>query len=229
MAQHSQVPGEVGFFYAPRWRALALATGVSNAGATASFHSSHLAVPFDLDTPNRRSSTSSHGRKENPSMSTNCYTLIAGLGALVSVAGCEQMNEPRGAQTPAAVRTDGARDGTAPGTTHTARKPELARDATQPDNTAENAVDRSGDTQTPFDQSESSGDIKITAEIRRAIMKDDSMSINAQNSKIITDKSGVVTLRGVVNSDAEKKSIDAKANAVAGVTRVVNQLEVKTN
>jgi osmotically-inducible protein OsmY len=58
---------------------------------------------------------------------------------------------------------------------------------------------------------------------------DKAMSMNAQNCKIITDKSGVVTLRGVVDSQAEKDAIQAKAQAVAGVTRVDNQLEVKTN
>jgi hypothetical protein len=162
-------------------------------------------------------------------MNTHCHTLIVGVGALVSLAGCEQMNDSKGTQTPSAVRTDDTNEGTKPGSTHTARKPVPTPAGTEPDNTAKNMIDRSGDTKTPFDQSESSADIKITAEIRRAIMNDDSMSMNAQNSKIITDKSGVVTLRGVVNSEAEKNSIDAKANAVAGVTRVVNQLEVKTN
>ncbi len=171
-------------------------------------------------------------------MNTKCFTAVLGLGALVSLTGCEQMNEPRGTQPPSAVRTDVTQQGTNPGSTHTVRKPVTTpagtdsgntRADTKPDNTAENTVDRLGDTKTPFDQSESSDDIKITAEIRRAIMNDDSMSMNAQNSKIVTDRSGVVTLRGVVDSQAEKDSIDAKANAVVGVTRVVNQLDVKTN
>jgi osmotically-inducible protein OsmY len=80
-----------------------------------------------------------------------------------------------------------------------------------------------------MDQSQSGDDVKVTAAIRRAIMDDKAMSMNAQNCKIITDKSGVVTLRGVVDSQAEKDAIQAKAQAVAGVTRVDNQLEVKTN
>jgi osmotically-inducible protein OsmY len=97
------------------------------------------------------------------------------------------------------------------------------------DNTDRNKVDQNTATKTPMDQSNSSDDIKVTAEIRRAIMDDKSMSMNAQNCKIITDKSGVVTLRGPVASQAEKDAIEAKAKAVAGVTRVVNELEVKTN
>ncbi len=176
-------------------------------------------------------------------MNTRCYyTAVMGLGALVSLTGCEQMNETRGTQVPSAVRADATQQGRNPGSTHTVRKPVTTpagtdsgtdsgntRAGTAPDNTAENTVDRLGDTKTPFDQSESSGDIKITAAIRRAIMTDDSMSMNAQNSKIVTDRSGVVTLRGVVDSQAEKDSIDAKANAVVGVTQVVNQLDVKSN
>ena len=80
-----------------------------------------------------------------------------------------------------------------------------------------------------MDQSNSSADIKITADIRRAIMDDKAMSINAQNCKIITDKSGVVTLRGPVASQTEKDAIESKAKAIAGVSSVVNELEVKQN
>jgi len=76
-----------------------------------------------------------------------------------------------------------------------------------------------------MDQSNSKADIDITASIRRAIMEDKSMSMNAQNVKIIT-AAGVTTLRGPVNSQAEKDAIEAKAKAVAGVTRVDNQIEV---
>jgi len=100
--------------------------------------------------------------------------------------------------------------------------------APAPDNTARNKGDSSA-AKTPMDQSQSGDDVKVTAAIRRAIMDDKAMSMNAQNCKIITDKSGVVTLRGVVDSQAEKDAIQAKAQAVAGVTRVDNQLEVKTN
>lgn len=141
-------------------------------------------------------------------MNTHRYIVIVGLGALMSLAACDK-NEARVAPS-------------APGTYGTPAD-------TEPDNTARNKVDSSGDTKTPFDQSESGDAIKITAEIRRAIMKDDSMSVNAQNCKIMTDKSGRVTLRGVVNSQAEKYSIDAKAKAIAGVSQVDNLLEVKTN
>lgn len=95
------------------------------------------------------------------------------------------------------------------------------------DNTARNHSDaQPADAKTPLDQSNASTDVKITAEIRRAIMDDKAMSTNAQNCKIITDSMGVVTLRGPVATQSEKDAIESKAKAVAGVTRVVNELEV---
>jgi len=97
------------------------------------------------------------------------------------------------------------------------------------DNTSRNRDDLNNNTKTPESQSNSSEHIKITADIRRAIMDDDTMSVNAQNCKIITDKNGVVTLRGPVASQAEKDAIQAKAEIVVGAGRVVNELEVKTS
>ena len=94
------------------------------------------------------------------------------------------------------------------------------------DNSARNQRDRSGDTKTSGDQSESSSDIKITAAIRRAIMKDDSLSMTAKNVKIITEK-GRVTLRGPVNTAAEKTTIARLAAEAAPQSRVDDQLEVK--
>jgi hyperosmotically inducible periplasmic protein len=103
-----------------------------------------------------------------------------------------------------------------------------AAPAPNADNTARNEADQSGVTKTPIDQSEKQSDITITADIRREIMKADGMSINGQNVKVITD-AGVVTLRGPVDTVAEKERIETLAKAVAGVVRVDNQLEVKTN
>lgn len=98
---------------------------------------------------------------------------------------------------------------------------------TAPDNTAINKRDQNNTVVTPLDQSESAADIKITAEIRRAVMDDKALSTNAHNAKIITGKGGTVTLRGVVDSAAEKESLETKAKAVAGVMSVENQLEIK--
>lgn len=95
----------------------------------------------------------------------------------------------------------------------------------KPDNTAVNERDRNPSNPTPMDQGESEADRKITAEIRRAVVGAAGLSINAQNCKIIT-RGGVVTLRGPVASQAEKETIERQARAAAGVTSVVNELEV---
>jgi hyperosmotically inducible periplasmic protein len=83
-----------------------------------------------------------------------------------------------------------------------------------------------GSTTTAMDQSNSSEHIDITARIRRAVMDDDALSTGAKNATIITDGTGTVTLRGNVRSQAEKDALAAKANAVVGSERVVNQLVV---
>jgi len=103
------------------------------------------------------------------------------------------------------------------------------RSSPDADNTARNRRDTSPTVKTPMAQSNESADIRITAEIRRAIMDDKSMSVNARNCKIITEAGGVVTLRGPVDSQAERDSIESKARAVPGVTRIVNEMEVTTN
>ena len=97
-----------------------------------------------------------------------------------------------------------------------------------PDNKERNVRDRSGETLTPGDQSESEADRTLTQRVRQAVMADDSLSTNAHNVKIITNN-GVVTLRGPVNSAQEKANIDAKAQQIAGTTKVKNELEIVAN
>jgi osmotically-inducible protein OsmY len=93
------------------------------------------------------------------------------------------------------------------------------------ENTKRNVRDKSGAALTPEGQKESAIDRRITAAIRRAIVKDDSLSLNAHNVKIIT-LNRVVTLRGPVDSEAEKTKIAKLAQRAAGVRKVDNQLEV---
>jgi hypothetical protein len=73
---------------------------------------------------------------------------------------------------------------------------------------------------------ETEGDIKITAAIRQAVVKNESLSVNAQNIKIIT-RDGVVTLRGPVESEAENMKLQDIAKQTPGVMYVNNQLEIK--
>lgn len=99
---------------------------------------------------------------------------------------------------------------------------------TAPDNTAINQRDRSGDTQTSGDQSNNSQDIKVTAAIRKAVVDDNSLSANAKNVKIIT-AGETITLRGPVNTAAEKEKIGQLAQSAAGGAKIDNQLEVKAS
>ena len=94
------------------------------------------------------------------------------------------------------------------------------------DNSGKNARDRGDHTLTPTDQGGSEADRHVTANIRKAVVNDDALSTNAHNVKIIT-KDGVVTLRGPVKSASEKATVAAKAQKVAGVKRVDNQLEIE--
>jgi hyperosmotically inducible periplasmic protein len=104
----------------------------------------------------------------------------------------------------------------------------IAQDTAAADNTRKNERDRSGETTTSGDQSNSQEDVKITAAIRRAVVRDNSLSTTAKNVKIIT-ANGMVTLRGPVKNDAEKAKIAELAQSAAGNAKVDNQLEVKTS
>jgi hyperosmotically inducible protein len=96
------------------------------------------------------------------------------------------------------------------------------------DNTAINERDKNESTLTPIDQSNDAADLKITADTRKMLVEDKSLSMNAKNCKIITTKGGAVTLRGPVDSTQEKSAIAAHAK-MAGATSVDNQLEVKSS
>ena len=101
----------------------------------------------------------------------------------------------------------------------------LAADSTL-ENTEINVRDKGNTTLTPEDQKETESDIKITADIRQAIIKNKSLSVDAQNVKIIT-RNGVVTLRGPVETKKESKKLRKIAKHTPGVLKVDNQLEIK--
>lgn len=79
---------------------------------------------------------------------------------------------------------------------------------------------------TPLDQKNNQADIDTAAAIRSAIVGNDALSVNAKNIKIIANY-GVVTLRGPVESNAEKAQVESIVQSIAGVTRIDNQLTVK--
>ncbi|MGI8988261.1 MAG: BON domain-containing protein [Bryobacteraceae bacterium] len=96
----------------------------------------------------------------------------------------------------------------------------------QPDNTKVNKRDRKPSAVTADQQKMNSGDRDITRKIRRAVYADKSLSTYAHNVKIVTEN-GMVTLKGPVRSEDEKKTIEAKATEVAGSGKVTNNLSVK--
>ena len=97
---------------------------------------------------------------------------------------------------------------------------------TKPDNTATNERDRPGETKTSGDQSNSSADLKITQNIRRALMKERELSTMAKNIKVVT-ANGQVTLRGPVKTTQEKAKVDQIARSTAGGAQIDDQLDVK--
>jgi hyperosmotically inducible periplasmic protein len=104
----------------------------------------------------------------------------------------------------------------------------IAQDSTPvpPDNTAINARDRVPAAITAGQQSNTKSDEELTREIRRAVVKDDSLSMLAHNVKIIT-VDGNVTLRGPVETEREKTTVARLARGIGGTQNVDNQIEVK--
>ncbi len=78
---------------------------------------------------------------------------------------------------------------------------------------------------TAMDQSNDPEDLRLTQELRKQLINDSSLSFSAKNVKIIS-REGRVTLRGAVSPE-ERTTIVNRAQAVAGVSRVDDMLEVK--
>jgi hyperosmotically inducible protein len=95
------------------------------------------------------------------------------------------------------------------------------------DNTGNNAADRNTTNLTSLDQGNSPADRATSASIRKLVVSGtNNFSVTARNIKIIT-VDGKVTLRGPVNTDAEKTGVVALAKQVAGDGNVDDQLMVK--
>ncbi len=79
--------------------------------------------------------------------------------------------------------------------------------------------------QTPAIQKMSKADRELTQKIRKAVIADKSLSVEAHNVHIGA-QDGAVTLTGTVKSDDEKKAVENKANEIAGSGKVTNELVV---
>ena len=98
-------------------------------------------------------------------------------------------------------------------------------DSPKTDNSRMNKRDRAKSQKTADDQKNNKSDIQISADIRKSIVGDKSLSTYAHNVKIVT-RGGMVTLKGPVRSEDEKGSVEAKAKEVAGADKVTSQITV---
>jgi len=94
------------------------------------------------------------------------------------------------------------------------------------DNTKVNQRDRSSDQPTADQQKMNPSDRDITQQIRKSIVADKSLSTYAHNVKVIT-QNGMVTLKGPVRTEEDKKAIEDKAAQVAGAEKVTSEIEVQ--
>jgi hypothetical protein len=93
------------------------------------------------------------------------------------------------------------------------------------DNTRPSVRDRDGSTLTTRAQGNRRADANTEAQIRREIIADRRMSVNAKNVKI-TAIDGRVILCGPVNTAGEKRLIGEIADRIAHAGNVDNQLDV---
>jgi sporulation protein YlmC with PRC-barrel domain len=97
---------------------------------------------------------------------------------------------------------------------------------TDADNTRLNVRDRDSSTLTTLERGNRQADANTAAQIRKEIIADSRMSVNARNVKI-TAIDGRVILCGPVNTAEEKRLIGEIANRIAHAGNVDNQLEVQ--
>jgi len=93
------------------------------------------------------------------------------------------------------------------------------------DNTGINKRDTSPNKITADQQGQTKEDREITQKIRQAVVDDKSLSTYAHNVKIIT-VDGMVTLKGPVRSEDEKRTIQEKAGQIAGKNKIKSEIEI---
>lgn len=93
------------------------------------------------------------------------------------------------------------------------------------DNTKVNQRDRNKSEPTADQQKENPADRQLAQQIRKALIKDKSLSTYGHNVKVIA-QNGAVTLKGPVKSEEEKQAVEAKAADIAGADKVTSELQV---
>jgi osmotically-inducible protein OsmY len=77
----------------------------------------------------------------------------------------------------------------------------------------------------PAAETQATPDAELVARIRKAITDDKALAAYAPTLKIIASD-GLVSLKGSVKSDADKKALGQKADEIAGAKNVMNNLIV---
>ncbi|MBY0358317.1 MAG: BON domain-containing protein [Candidatus Obscuribacterales bacterium] len=101
----------------------------------------------------------------------------------------------------------------------------LADEAPKADNTAQNHGVLEKDSVTAEKQKNYTSDVKVLARLRRSIMDEKGLSMDAQNVKILYSD-GQVILRGPVNSENEKSRIEQVIKNCSDVTSIKNELTI---
>ncbi len=100
-----------------------------------------------------------------------------------------------------------------------------ANEAPKADNTAQNRGAMQKDAVTAEKEGNGKNQVAILAEVRKSIMAEKDLSMDAKNVKILYSK-GLVTLRGPVDSVDEKAKVEEIAKGCGGVSAVKNMLTV---
>ena len=100
-----------------------------------------------------------------------------------------------------------------------------AQQATPPPPQADNTKVNKQAGLTADQQSQTKEDLALVQSIRKAVLADKTLSMNAHNCKVIT-RDGTVTLRGPVGSTKEKTAIGNIATKIAGAGKVTNILTI---
>ena len=96
---------------------------------------------------------------------------------------------------------------------------------TPPDNTKVNQADRAKGAVTADQQKENATDRDLAKRIRQSVVADKSLSTYAHNVKIVA-QGGQVTIKGPVRSEAEKKTVEAKAAEIVGASHVTSEISI---
>jgi len=104
--------------------------------------------------------------------------------------------------------------------------PQTGNQSSSADNTKVNKRDKSQSEPTADNAKNGTADRELMSQIRRDVVSDKSLSTYAHNVKIVS-QGGKVTLKGVVHTEEEKKTIEELARKRAGEGNVTDEISVK--